>query len=554
MQRRRRDENSAELPRIAVLAGAGATILNTPALRTAVDGGGPLRPQRLARPVTVYVEQFTAHPLERDAAELYAPADGFVDSEGRYKRRRAAASDIPVYRVELRPEDGLYLLPYVARRRGDQPWEGDCATEVDCRQPFFPDAARLFEEIDRFGLDDDGRNRVLSRRARYAFFRILPSGGYRRGLPADLRTDVGEGDLAPEHLGRDFFPYRPESRRREPVRADLARMTNEVHDILGDPDVVGALWLEGSASVEETAYWLNLLLDTDKPVAATASHRPHFVLGNDGDRNIVDAVDYILSDCFRDRRGRDMIGVVVVEGEWLFAARDVQKADARPGGYVTTGGLGGAIGRVGGTRPPFLGYLPTRLHTYKSTVRLTQLPVRVNGVHASRDGRVRRVRVEVTEHGRLLADAVPEVTIVKNGRYASGTRETDPAGDYADIALKVDENLRVHPLAGFVAEGGAPFGNLNHAMEQALYRATMNGFPVVKVARGNAGGLVPREQPFPVITAGNLTATKARLLLMACLMKFGCLPPVKRPDAPEAHELEAIGAQLARYQQVFDSH
>ena len=38
-----------------------------------------LRAQRLAAPVTVYIEQFSAHPLERDHAELYAPPDGYLD-------------------------------------------------------------------------------------------------------------------------------------------------------------------------------------------------------------------------------------------------------------------------------------------------------------------------------------------------------------------------------------------------------------------------------------------------------------------------------------------
>jgi hypothetical protein len=32
----------------------------------------------------------------------------------------------------------------------------------------------------------------------------------------------------------------------------------------------------------------------------------------------------------------------------------------------------------------------------------------------------------------------------------------------------------------------------------------------------------------------NLTATKAQLLLMACLMKFGALPPAANPDQPTA--------------------
>jgi L-asparaginase len=75
--------------RIAHLAGPNATIQNTPPLVTSnkarakqnlplltnPDGTSArfdvLRPQRLAAPVTVYVEQFSAHPLEADAAELY---------------------------------------------------------------------------------------------------------------------------------------------------------------------------------------------------------------------------------------------------------------------------------------------------------------------------------------------------------------------------------------------------------------------------------------------------------------------------------------------------
>ena len=72
--------------RIAHLAGSTATIQNTPPLVTSnkarlkyglpprknADGSIPvfdgLRAQRLAAPATVYVEQFSAHPLEADAA------------------------------------------------------------------------------------------------------------------------------------------------------------------------------------------------------------------------------------------------------------------------------------------------------------------------------------------------------------------------------------------------------------------------------------------------------------------------------------------------------
>src|SRR6059036_4207951 len=113
-------------PRIAHLAGSNATIQNSPPLVTSnkarekyglllVTGSDraplrfdALRAQRLAAPVTVYVEQFSAHPLERDAAELYGPPDGYVDSRGTFHKERRGADDRPVYEITLGPEDGVY--------------------------------------------------------------------------------------------------------------------------------------------------------------------------------------------------------------------------------------------------------------------------------------------------------------------------------------------------------------------------------------------------------------------------------------------------------------
>src|SRR5579875_3649065 len=171
-------------PRIAVFSGPTATIHNSQPLVTSNkarekyglpllrDGTGAvlrhdaLRPQRLAAPVKVYIEQFSAHPLERDAAELCAPPDGYLDESGNFHRERQGPKDVPVYEVVLRPEDGLYPLPYMTRQADGRAWDDDCAhpgapPEL-CRQPFYPDAARLFEEIDRLGVDDRGLASALS--------------------------------------------------------------------------------------------------------------------------------------------------------------------------------------------------------------------------------------------------------------------------------------------------------------------------------------------------------------------------------------------------------
>jgi hypothetical protein len=562
-------------PRIAVFSGPTATIQNTEPLvtsnkarekyglkmRSYADGSAMrfdvLRPQRLAAPVTVYVEQFSAHPLERDFAELYAPADGYLDVSGNFHKERKSPSDRPVYEITLKPEDGLYPLPYMARQANGQAWEMDGteknAPEELVRVPFFPDGARLFEEIDRFGISDEGISCLLSSKADFDFLRALPSGGYLTGRRAAERTDIGDGDIAPEKRGVDFFPYRPGYLRKEPPMAALARVTNVVQGALASGKYLGAIWLEGSPFVEETTYWLNLLIDTMVPICGNSSQRPHGALANDGDRNIVDSVSYITSRIWADENGRDCIGAVAILDEQIFTSRDVQKADARPGGYVATGGHGGIIGRIGHPGAPQFSFKPVKRHTYDSAVNLTRLPREVQGSSIEASA-IQTVSVAIKrEDGNLLASAIPKVTIVKHARYLPDDTSGN-AGAEVDILARIEKNLRDAPLAGFVAEGSAPFGAMSNPVDAALKRAVFSGMPVVKVGRGNAGGFVdPTRDPL-AIAGSNLTATKARLLLMACLMKFGCLPPAADPAKPSAAEIEATKAKLKEYQTIFDTH
>jgi L-asparaginase len=562
-------------PRIAVFSGPTATIQNTEPLVTSNkareqyglparrhgDGSAMrfdvLRPQRLAAPVTIYVEQFSAHPLERDFAELYAPPDGYLDAAGIFHKQPTSPGDKPVYEVILRPEDGLYPLPYMARQADGSAWEMD-GTEKNAsaelvRVPFFPDGSRLFEEIDRLGVSDQGVGCLLTSKAEFDFYRALPSGGYNKGRSAGERTDIGEGDIAPEKRGVDFFPYRPGYLRKEPPMAALARVTNTVQRALATGKYVGAIWLEGSPFVEETTYWLNLLIDTDMPICGNSSQRPHGALANDGDRNIVDSVEYITSRIWADENGRDCVGAVAILDEVIFTSRDVQKADARPGGYVATGGHGGIIGRMGHPGAPQFSFKPVKRHTHNSAVNLTRLPQEVQGsrVQGSKVGTV--VVAIKDENGQLLPTAVPTVKIVKHARYLQEEVSGD-ADSEVDILARIEKNLREAPLAGWIAEGSAPFGAMSNSVDAALKRATFSGMPVVKVGRGNAGGFVdPKRDPL-AIAGSNLTATKARLLLMACLMKFGCLPRAADPANPTAAETEATKAKLKEYQEIFDTH
>lgn len=546
-------------PRIAVFSGASSTISNTEPLvtsnkarakynlppRTNRDGSpmrfDVLRPQRLAAPVTVYVRQFSAHPLEADAAELYGPPDGYMDDSGHFHPERQGETDIPVYEIELLPEDGLYPLPYAARQANGQPWETD-GTEPGApaelsRQPFFPDASRLFEEIDRLGIGDDGVGNLLSSRADFSFFRAAPPSGYKKGLAADVRTDSGRGDIPPEQLGADFWPYRPGHLSMSPPPDRLAQLTNVVHNVLSSGEYDGAIWLEGSPYVEETAYWLHLLIDSGVPICGNASQRPHGAAGNEGDRNIVDSVLYITSRVWAGAGGKNELGVVVVQDQRIFSAREVQKGDARPGGYVVTGGHGGVVGGFPEGGAPVVTFRPAKRHTITSAVALPRLPANVPGLGGA--------TVRVKDGEALLPSAMPAVAFVKHSRYSDvGVQE---------IEARILENLAHHPLAGFVGEGAAPYGTMNQWLDGALAKAVLHGMPVVRVGRGDQQGFATKRHPL-FIAGSNLTATKARLLLMAALLKLGALPPAADPDRPTETELAAIQAKLAQYQEIFDTH
>jgi hypothetical protein len=569
----------SELPLIAVFSGPTATIQNTPPLRTratrgpVADGdddlaiGGDrtgdhsdtLRAQRLAAPAVVYVEQFSGHPLESDSADLYAPPDGYLGPDGVF--HPAGPGDHPpeavdrgwrpVLRVVLDPADGPFLLPYTARARGDTEWPGsgltDGAPEELQRQTFYPDASRLYEEIDRFGVDNEGGGRLLSSRARFAFFRAIPSGGYRKGLAGALRTDHeltpdgaarATSDIAPERRGTDYFGYFPRHLRTEPDVAALARATSLLQETLGSGQFTGGQWLEGSPTTEESLYWFSLLLDITVPLVGHSAQRPHGTLSADGDRNIVDGVRYLVSRVWADEAGRDDIGAVMIVDEVVYAARQVAKTDARPGNYVATGGFGGIVGSIEGSGRPVVTFRPQARHTWRSELRLPALPSSVPGLRgevAVKDGQ-----------GRLEPGAMPAVTIVTYGRYTDGC---GPAG----IAGWLDHARRSHQLAGIVAEGANPYGSMDPATDAALQAAAMSGVPVVKCGRGNTAGFAPRQEPW-AISGNNLTATKARVLLLAALLKLGVLPPAADPARPDPGETDRVHAAVAAYQHIFDTH
>ncbi len=553
--------------RIAHLSGDHATVQNTPPLVTSskarVRHGLPpipdgrydaLRPQRLAAPAKVYVEQFSAHPLEADAAELYAPADGYIAADGTFSHERRNASDKAVYEIEIKPEDGLYPLPYMARQKDGSAWEDDCIEPGSHtgRQPFFPDGSRSFEEIDRLSVDADGRANPISSAADVDFYRIAPPGGYTKGLSVKARSDIGTVDIAPEERGRNFFPYRPYHLYSSPPRPVLAKITNDVQAIMASGKYHGAIWTQSSAAVEEASYWMNLLIDTALPIACTSAQRPQGQISHDGPINIVDCVNYIQSRVWDGGEGRNRLGVISIHDRQFFAAREVTKVDARAGGYVASGGHGGILGQFSHMNVISVMYVPAYKHTHLSDVNVTRIPEKVTAVRLGTAGLERIELALKDKNGRLLENAIPSVAIVKDGTYCGEDFGDDPALE-EDLDFLVKHKLRTGRLVGFIAEGITPYGRIPSEVRTAiLQRAIFSGVPVVRVARGNPEGFPDLDPIF--ISGSNLNAIKARMLLMAALMKLGSLPTASDPLRPTRAEIAATEKAVADYQTIFNTH
>jgi hypothetical protein len=564
----------ADRPRIAHLAGPTATVQNSPPLVTSNkarqkyglplrknrDGSDSqfdaLRAQRLAAPATVYVECFSAHPLEEDAAELYGPPDGYLDAKGVFQRERTSPQDKAVFEVKILPEDGLYPMPYMARKADGEAWEGECtepgAPASQARQSFYPDGSRSFEEIDRLSVGSEGVGNLISSFADVDFYRVLPTAGYTKGLPASRRTDIGEGDIPPETRSKDFFAYRPYHLGESPPRPALARLTNAARRIFDSKNYDGAVYTQGSPQIEEVAYWFNLLIDTTIPICGNAAQRPQGEISHDGPKNITDSVEYIASRVWADEQGRNRAGVIVLQEQRFFAAREVMKVDARPGGYVATGGHGGILGGMGYHGAAVLHFVPALKHTYLSEVNLSQIPSFVS-IASSSDGTIKLSEARIRQdNGDLLESAIPSVAIVKDGGFYAEEYFDDPAVA-ADLTALLTRKLATNRLAGFIIEGTTPYGKMTSSVREAVLRkAIYCGLPVVRVGRGNPEGFADPHEYF--IAGSNLTATKARMLLMACLLKFGSLPPAANPDKPTSAELTATRGAVALYQHIFDTH
>lgn len=99
----------------------------------------------------------------------------------------------------------------------------------------------------------------------------------------------------------------------------LLSIARQVNALVKKPSVNGVVITHGTDTLEETAFFLSLVIKTDKPIVLVGSMRPPSALSADGPLNLYSAVALAASPEARDK------GVLVLMNDSIFAARDVTK-------------------------------------------------------------------------------------------------------------------------------------------------------------------------------------------------------------------------------------
>ncbi|HEY7300199.1 MAG TPA: asparaginase [Xanthobacteraceae bacterium] len=205
-------------------------------------------------------------------------------------------------------------------------------------------------------------------------------------IEANKRLDDGELlDKLPELKNLAHVQEIPF--RRLPSQAlvdvDWLDLVRKIHSIFDQDQADGIVITHGTNTLEETAYFLNLTLKTDKPVVIVGSMRPSSAVSADGYLNVINAVRVAAEP---QSRGR---GCLVVMNDTIFNGRDVTKnstyrVEAFRSRDLGPLGFADADGRV------IYYHQPTKKHTTQTEfdVRGTQSLPRVDIVlsYANADG------------------------------------------------------------------------------------------------------------------------------------------------------------------------
>ncbi len=258
----------------------------------------------------------------------------------------------------------------------------------------------------------------------------------------------------------------------------MLTLAKRINELLATPAVNGVVVTHGTDTMEETAFFLNLVVKSDKPVVLVGSMRPSTAVSADGPLNLYDAVAVAADP---NAKG---LGVLVVMNDWIHGAHSLTKTSTTA---VQTfmSPLRGLVGVSTYGKNDYYN-APHWKHTTGSEFDIT---------HVSR---------------------LPRVDII----FACA----DMSPDLIDAAV-------ANGAKGIVI-AGVGNGNMNKASLEAAERAAKKGVVIVRssrVATGAVGRNVEvNDDEMGFVASDELNPQKSRILLMLALLKPRSLADIQQ--------------------------
>ena len=255
-------------------------------------------------------------------------------------------------------------------------------------------------------------------------------------------------------------------------------LAKRVNALLAQPNVDGIVITHGTDTLEETAYFLDLVVKSKKPVVLVGAMRPSTALSADGPINLYNAVLLAASP---DAVGK---GVLVAMNDQIQAARDVTKTNTSTLDSFRTPELG-MLGYIQGSKPYFYRQ-STRKHTVDTEFDVSNL------------------------------SSLPMVEIVYG---------------YANVG-PVAVDAFVAAGAKGIIHAGVGDGSLAAKVVPALKAARQKGTIIVRASRVGQGILArngeANDDELDFVAADTLNPQKARILLMLALTRTTATRDIQR--------------------------
>ncbi|QFP77699.1 asparaginase [Deinococcus sp. AJ005] len=247
----------------------------------------------------------------------------------------------------------------------------------------------------------------------------------------------------------------------------LLTLAKRINVLLASPDVSGVIVTHGTDTMEETAYFLNLVVKSDKPVVIVGSMRPSSALSADGPFNLYEAVQLAADP---NARGK---GVMVLLNDRIGAARFITKTNTTALDTFKSAEQGYLGAFVGGKA--YFYNQPVQVHTKDSEFDVTNLT------------------------------SLPPVEIVY-GYQSNGGAMYDAAVAAGDKGIVV---------------AGTGDGTISTASKPSIASAVAKGVVIARSTRTGSGTVAPAPDDLKngYVSANSLNPQKARILLMLALTK-----------------------------------